>query len=218
MPDLIFTIISAKVKPFTAVPTLSFQLQIVNTEEEEEVYAAALRCQVLIEATKRAYADHTKEELVELFGEPERWEETVKGLYWMTITLPIPRFNETTIVEVPLPCFEDHISAAGKYFYAVRDGFVPLAFLFSGTLFYRTKDGELQISQVPWHKEAAFKMPASLWNEMMTTYFPHKRWLSIPIRTFEKLFRLKSKGSFASMDDCLDATIEQALLEQEFKT
>ena len=98
MPDLEFTILSAKIKQYAALPTLHFGLEIKNEIKDEEVYAAALKCQVIIEATKRHYNDQIKENLVEVFGEPHRWEDTVKSLYWTTITVPVTRFRDKTII------------------------------------------------------------------------------------------------------------------------
>ena len=142
MPDLKFEIISSEVKQFAIAPTLSFKLQITNAIENEEVYAAALKCQVMVEAIKRTYNENAKDKLHELFGEPFRWDETLKSFFWTIINIPVPRFTGKTAVEITIPCSEDQAMAAGKYFYAVSDGDVPLAFLFSGTLFYKDARGQ----------------------------------------------------------------------------
>src|SRR5436305_9207889 len=119
MPDLDFEIVSAEVKPYAAVPTLLFKMLISNNNEEEEVFAAALKCQVLIEATRRSYDEESKANLREVFGDPDRWEETVRSLLWTTVTIPVNRFRKNVIVEIAIPAYEDHITAAGKYFYSV---------------------------------------------------------------------------------------------------
>src|ERR1700733_10615912 len=117
MPDLKFEIISSEVKPYAVLPTLSFQLQIINNAENEEVYAASLKCQVMIEAVKRTYNEESKNKLHELFGKPSRWDETLKTFFWTILNIPVPRFTGKTIVEVTIPCSEDQALAAGKYFY-----------------------------------------------------------------------------------------------------
>lgn len=106
MPDLSFEIRAVWVRPYAVVPTLVFEMRIVNAVAEEEVFAAALRCQVRIEATARE-------------------------LYWMTVAVPVPRFTGEKLIEVPVACYEDQVNAAGKYFHAHKDGVIPLAFLFS---------------------------------------------------------------------------------------
>jgi len=137
MPDLNFEVVSAEVKSFAVVPTIEFFMKIENTVENEEVYAAALKCQIIIEPRKRNYDEATKENLFELFGEPSRWEETLNNVLWTIITVPVPRFIGRTEIKISITCSEDQSLAAGKYFYGVRDNLIPLAFLFSGTLFFK---------------------------------------------------------------------------------
>jgi len=185
MPDLSFEIRAVWVRPFAAVPTLVFEIRVVNAVAGEEMYAAALRCQIHIEATARE-------------------------LYWTTVVVPVPRFTGEILVEVPVPCYEDHVNAAGKYFHALRDGGIPLAFVFSGTLFYPDAEGGVKVSQLGWEKEAAFSMPAGLWQVMMDLYFPNIRWLALRHELFEKLRLLAIKGSYPSLDVCLEDLVDRA--------
>ena len=217
MPDLKFEIISSEVKQFAIMPTLSFKLQITNATENEEVYAAALKCQVMVEAIKRAYNESEKDKLHELFGEPFRWDETLKSFFWTIINIPVPRFTGKTVVEVTIPCSEDQAMAAGKYFYSVSDGDVPLAFLFSGTLFYKDTEGDLQISLVPWEKEAFYKMPASLWQNLMDIYFPNCRWLRVSKETYDKLVKYKAQSAYPTLETALESLLKDALKEISFK-
>ena len=213
MPDLKFEIISSEVKEYAAVPTLAFELQISNLVEDEEVYAAALKCQVMIEAVKRTYKENAKDKLHELFGEPSRWDETLRSFFWTIINIPVPRFTGKTVVEVAIPCSEDQALAAGKYFYAVEDGNVPLAFLFSGTLFYKDAGGNLQITLVPWEKEALCKMPARLWQEMMDKHFPNTRWIKLRRDIYDRLVKYKAQTTFPTLQACLESLVDQALKE-----
>jgi hypothetical protein len=209
MPDLTFEIISAQAKPFAVAPTLAFQLRVTNAVADEEVFAAALKCQVMIDAVHRGYDPGTQERLVEVFGEPARWDETLNSLLWMTVAVPLPRFLGSTTVEVTLPCSEDFELAAGKYFTAVRDGFVPLAFLFSGTLFYKGPAAALQVTQIPWTKEAAFRLPAQTWHTLMERYYPGAKWLRLNRETFDKLQRYKAAAALPTFDQCLEKLIAQ---------
>lgn len=217
MPDLKFEIISSKVKQFAAVPTLVFNLQITNETPNEEVYAAALKCQVMIEAVKRRYNEETKDRLYELFGGAERWHDTLRTTFWQMITVSVPRFTGQTIVEINVPCSEDQGIAAGKYFYAVREGEIPLAFLFSGTLFYKDVEGDLQITLIPWEKEALCKMPASLWQDMMDLHFPDTRWLQVRKSIYERLVQYKAMNNFPTLETCLENILEEALNEKNIE-
>jgi len=211
MPNLKFEIISSGIKQFAVVPTLVFNLQITNDVKNEEVYAAALKCQVMIEAVKRTYNEESKDKLHELFGEPFRWDETLRRFFWIIINVPVPRFTGKTVVEVAIPCSEDQALAAGKYFYAVSEGNVPLAFLFSGTLFYKDPDGNLQVTLIPWEKEALCKMPANLWQEMMDIHFPNSRWMRVRKDIYDRLVRYKAQSAFPTLENCLEFILDDAL-------
>ena len=214
MPDLRFEIISSRVRQYATVPTLVFNLQITNDTPGEEVYAAALKCQIIIEATKRRYDAETKVRLYELFGESERWNETVGTTLWQIIMVPVPRFTNQVVVEINVTCSEDQTVAAGKYFYGVRDGLVPLAFLFSGTLFFKDLEGNLQITLIPWEKEASCKMPAVLWQEMMDAHYPNTRWLHSSKEMYEKLVEYKSQNNFQTLENCLEDILEESFMEK----
>jgi hypothetical protein len=211
MPNLKFEIISSGVKQFAIIPTLVFNLQITNDVEDEEIYAAALKCQVMIEAIKRTYNEQSKDRLYELFGEPFRWDETLRSFFWIIINVPVPRFTGKTVVEVAVPCSEDQALAAGKYFHAVSDGLVPLAFLFSGTLFYKDAEGNLQITLVPWEKEALYKMRADLWQEMMDSHFPNSRWMRLRKDIYDRLITYKAQSASPTLESCLESILDDAL-------
>lgn len=217
MPDLNFEIIDAEVRPYCALPTIVFTLEISNNIPDEEVYAAALKCQIMIEPVKRKYDSDTKKKLYELFGEPVRWNETLRSLLWMIVNIPVPRFTDKTNVEVAIPCSEDQGLAAAKYFYAVKDEKIPLAFLFSGTLFFKGAAGQLQMSLVSWEKEAAYQMKAALWHQMMETYFPDCRWLRVNKEIYNKLVKYKATTAHATLETCLESILEANLKEEPEK-
>ena len=92
---------------------------------------------------------------VELFGEPERWGDTTRSVLWTERDVLVPSFTGSTTFEMPVPCSYDLELASPKYLYALPDGEVPLAFHFSGTVFYRGDDGRLQLTKVPWSADGA---------------------------------------------------------------
>ena len=91
----------------------------------------------------------------------------------------------------------------------MRDGFVPLAFLFSGTVFYKGPAGAVQVTQVSWEKEAAFWLPAETWHQLIESYYPGSRWLRVNRETFDKLQRYKAAAALPTFDHCLDKIITQ---------
>src|SRR5277367_3396735 len=154
MPDLRFQIEKAEPQRFTAAPTLLFKLRITNAVDNETVHSVALRCQIQLEVTRRQYTSGDQNQLRDLFGETERWGQTLKTMLWTHASVVAPEFKDTVVVDVPVPCTFDFNVAATKYFHGLADGDVPLSFLFSGTVFYGDSAGALQVAPIPWDKEA----------------------------------------------------------------
>ena len=77
--ELAFDCIGRAADPYAAVPTLVFRLRITETSGPA-VHAIALRCQIRIEPQPPRYADGEAELLGDLFGDPDRWGDTLKPL------------------------------------------------------------------------------------------------------------------------------------------
>jgi hypothetical protein len=191
MPELHFSIEGAEAVPHAATPLIALKLRITNLPSTESIHAITLRCQVQIEPAKRRYVPNEQEKLLDLFGTPERWARTVKPLLWMNTSVAVPRFTGEVLVDLELPCTFDFNVAATKYFHALDAGDIPLAVMFSGTLFYQSTDGSLQISQVPWDRESSYHLPVSVWKEMMEMHYPNSAWLCLRRDCFEQLYNYK---------------------------
>lgn len=215
MPDLDFEITSADVKPQAAVPTLVFRLQISNDIEDEEIYAVGLKSQVRIESVHRKYDEETKPLLRDVFGSSERWDENLKSLYWKQVTIPVPRFTGQTQIEIPLECSEDLSTSVGKYFYALEKGEIPLTFIFKGSVFYKGSEDTIQVTPVPWEKEASYNMPVSLWNNLREAYFPDSKYLRVPHELFDKLYAYKTKSIHPTINKCLESLVDEGLKKFE---
>jgi hypothetical protein len=207
MPILNFVIESAEALPFAAVPTIAFQLRVNTLLSHEAIQSVALRCQIQIEATRRSYGAAEKDGLRDLFGDPDRWGQTLRTLLWTHSNITIPEFSGGILVTVPVACTFDFNVAAAKYFYSLQDGDVPLCFQFSGTIFYPDPDGTLQIAQVGWDKEARFRLSARVWQDMMEHYYPNSAWLRLERDTFERLYAYKRQQSFATWEQALDSLL-----------
>ena len=79
--------------------------------------------------------------LRDLFGEPERWGQTLRAMLWTHASVVVPPFSGEAMADLPVACTYDFNVAATKYFYALEDGEIPLDFLFSGSVFYRGRRG-----------------------------------------------------------------------------
>jgi Family of unknown function (DUF6084) len=210
VPDLEFKLEGAEVADFAAIPSLVFKLRIENLEDEP-VRSVALNTQIRIAATGRHYEAAEQERLLELFGEPSRWKDTLRSLLWTHTVLQVPRFSGSTVVDMPVACTYDLEVVAAKYFYALQNGEVPLEFLFSGTIFYAGEDGRLQTTRISWEKEAEFRLPVRLWKEMMDQYFPNSAWVRLRKDVFDQLYDYKVRKGLPTWE----ATVEALLRASE---
>jgi hypothetical protein len=205
MPDLSFQIEGASVVPFAAVPTLAFQLKASNAAVDEAIHIIALRCQIQIEVTRRRYTPEEQERMLDLFGTPDRWSQTLRNLLWTNINVVIPSFTGTsTVADLHVPCTFDFNVAATKYFEGLDDGDIPLNIMFSGTVFYAPPDSGLQVAPISWEREARFKLPVKVWREMMDSYYPNSVWLSLRRDVFDRLYQYKMQHGIPTWEQVLE--------------
>ncbi len=207
MPDLNFQIEGVEAVTYAASPLLSFKLRIANADTVEAIHTVALRCQIQIEATRRRYNEREQERLLDLYGEPERWGQTLRTTLWTHASVVVTPFTGSTLVELPVPCTFDFNIAATKYFAGLEDGEVPLLLLFSGTVFYEADDGALQVSQISWEKEAKYRLPVRVWQEMMDHYYPNSAWLSLRRDVFDRLARYKMRRGLPTWEQALESLL-----------
>lgn len=205
LPRLDFAVESAEAVRFAAAPTVSF---VVRVESDRPVRSLALNAQIRIAPARRRYSDRDRERLVELFGAPERWGETLRTFRWAHVSALVPPFDRDTAVELPVPCTYDLEVATAKYFYGLDDGDVPLEFLFSGTVFFLADGGLLQTAQIPWEAEASYRMPVRAWKEAMEHHFPGSAWLRVREDVFDRLVVYKARRSLPTWDTTLEALLE----------
>ena len=215
MPDLDFRIVDGEALPFAAGPTMLFKLHIGNNTPGEHIHTVMLRAQIRLEVTRRQYAPGEEERLLEVFGEPQRWGETLRSMLWTHTSAIVQHFDDHVIAELPVPCTYDFDVVGAKYFYALEDGDVPLLFLFSGTVFYSEGNGPLQIAQIPWEKEAQFRLPVRAWKEMMDGFFPNSAWLRIQKDVFDELYRYRAQRALPTWEAALKDLLRHSAAELE---
>ena len=209
MPDLMFQFEGADVAKFAASPYINFKLRITNSNTAETIHSIGLRGQVQIEVTHRRYTKQEQERLRDLFGEPERWSQTLKNLLWTHVQVNVPAFNGTTLLDVPVPCTFDFNVGATKYFYGLSDGEVPLEFLFSGTIYYSQQPGDmLQVAPIPWDREAHFRLPIRIWREMIDAYYPQTAWICLRRDVFERCLEYKVRHGIPTWEQMLERMLE----------
>jgi hypothetical protein len=213
MPDLGITIEKAEVVPFASAPTLAFKLRVANASQAETIHAVVLRSQIQIEVTRRKYNSQEQQRLRDLFGEPERWGQTLRNLLWVNTSVVIPQFAGVTTVDLHVPCTFDFNVATTKYFNGLEDDEIPVCLMFSGTVFYADPGGVLQVAPISWEKETKFRLPLKIWKDMMDVYYPNSAWLCVRRDVFEKLHHFKVQGGIPTWEQTFESML--ASLKEE---
>ena len=204
MPNLSFQVEGVEAEAHAAAPQLMFKLRVTNNPPDDRIQSIALQCQLRIDPTARTYTSHDKEKLVELFGEPSRWGQTLRSMLWTHANATVPPFSGETKFNMNVPCTFDFNVAATKYFYALDAGDIAVSLLFSGTIFHAGPSGMLQVAQVPWDREANFRLPVAVWRKMMDQYYPNAAWLCLGRDAFDQLAQFKAKHGLATWDQTVE--------------
>jgi hypothetical protein len=214
VPDLNFEIESVAPQPYAATPLLNFKLR-VSASTGEPVGSVILRCQIMLEVARRRYSQEESDRLLDLFGEPGQWERTLRDMLWTNTSVVVPAFTGHTTFDLPVHCTFDFNVAATKYFAGLDEGEVPVLMLFSGTVFYLSENGALQVTQIPWEKEARYRVPVRAWREMMDMYYPNSAWLCLRRDVFERLYRYKTRRGIPTFDQALERVVPDVSAEME---
>ena len=198
MTDLVFDCVGARADRYAVMPAMTLKLRISETTGQR-VEAIALRCQLRIEPAKRRYSDAEAERLEDLFGETQRWAETLRPVQFSNVSIMVGGFTGRTELDLPVPLSYDMEIGATRYFAGLDDGEVPLLLLFSGTIFGMA-DGRLSVAQVPWSKEAHFRLPVAVWRAAIDAHFPNSAWFRVSTHTRDELQRFKTRHALPTWE------------------
>ncbi len=206
MPDLSFRVEGAEAVPYAAAPLVVLKLRVTNADPQESLHSVSLQCQIQIQAARRRYNAEEQQRLTDLFGSADRWSLTLRNMLWTHANIVVPGFQGEILVDLPLPCTFDFNVAATKYFSAldVAAGDIPILLQFSGTAFYAGEDGALQVSPIPWNREAAYALPVGVWKDMMDLHYPNTAWLSLRRDVFERLLAYKSRHGIPTWEQTIE--------------
>jgi len=204
--DLCFSVLGARPDPQAATPTLVFRVRIQATMP---VHAMLLHCQLQIEPRRRHHVHAEQERVFDLFGEPSRWSDTLRPLTWTRSSLTVPAFDESVDIELAVACTYDFDVAAAKYLHALEGGELPLRFLFSGTVFAKAENG-FRVAQVPWDKEALYRMPVAAWREVMEAHFPGSAWIRLRRESLNRLQLFRAQRGLLNWDEAIEALMGES--------
>lgn len=194
-----FTVLDIFAEPYAAAPQLTARLRIEETTGQV-VHAIALRCQVRIEPQRRAYTEADETGLLALFGDRDRWPQTLKPFLWMQCNTTVQGFTGVTEVDLPLPCTYDFEVVGSRYLHAISADTVPLSFLFSGTVFTRGVSG-FGVEQVPWDCDATHQLPVTVWKQMMDLYYPHTSWIRLNLDLLDQLADYRARHGLTTWEE-----------------
>jgi Family of unknown function (DUF6084) len=208
MADLTFDCIAAQADRYAVMPSISLTLRISETSGQR-IDAIALRCQIRIEPSRRRYTTGEEERLKDLFGETTQWADTLKPMQFTNISTMVTGFTGSTEVPLPVTFSYDLEIGSGRYFASLESGEIPLLLLFSGTIF-SVVDGKFQVQQVPWSKEATYRLPVSVWQEAVDVHFPNSGWITMSRQTLEELQQFKTRRALPTWEATVSALLAEA--------
>jgi hypothetical protein len=205
MSAFTFTVVDLFAEPYAVAPQLTARLRI-SESTGQTIHAIALRCQVRIDPQRRRYEESDESGLRALFGERDRWADTLKPFLWMQCNAMVQGFSEITEVDLALPCTYDFEFTGSRYLHAVGEGTIPLALLFSGTVFTKGANG-FGVEQVPWDCEASYQLPVSVWHDMMASYFPGTGWIRLDHEVLRSLSDYKARCGLTSWEETVESLL-----------
>jgi hypothetical protein len=203
-----FSVVDIFAEPYAVGPQLTARLRIEETSGET-IHAIALRCQVRIEPQRRHYEQSDEIGLSALFGSRDRWVDTLKPFMWMQCNAMVQGFTGITEVDLALPCTYDFDVTGSRYLHAVGEGNIPLALLFSGTVFTKGING-FGVQQVPWDCDASYQLPVAVWQQMIDFYYPNAGWIRLDRDVVAALADFKSRHGLTTWEETVQTLLTSA--------
>ncbi len=205
MSDYQFSVLDIFAETYAVAPQLTARLR-VEERTGQTIHAVALRCQVRIEPQRRRYEAAEQEALRGLFGERERWVDTLKPFLWMQCNTTVQGFVGATDVDLVLPCTYDFDVIGSRYLHALASGSVPVNLLFSGTVFTKGTNG-FGVQQVPWDCEASYDLPVAVWREMIEAYFPNTGWIRLDHDVLARFAAYRARNGWMTWEETVEALL-----------
>ncbi len=63
------------------------------------------------------------------------------------------------------------------------------------------------VEQIPWDCEARYRIPVTVWRDMIEHYFPNSGWLRLTRDTIESLAHYKAVRGLTTWDEAVDSLL-----------
>ena len=116
-------------------------------------------------------------------------------------------FTGVTEVDLALPCTYDFEVTGSRYLHSVGDGVVPLTL---AVLRHRVHQGRRRGSPsqpVPWDCEASYRMPVSVWQDMIAAHYPSTSWLRLDRDVLDALADFRSEHGLTSWEETVQTLL-----------
>ena len=201
MSDLSFSVVESYPLPYALSPSLGVKIRVAETTGKR-VHTIALRAQVQIEPQKRRYTPGESETLSDLFGTVDRYGDTLKPMLWTHISTMVLGFTGEKEFEMQLPCSYDFEVAGNKYLAALKDGEIPIVFLFSGTMYTEGERG-VAAEMLSWSCEAKHRLPLAVYRATMDAHFPNSAWIRLDRDVFAEIDRFRMSQGLPNFDQAI---------------
>jgi len=67
---------------------------------------------------------------------------------------------------------------------------------------------------VPWDREANFRLPVSVWKEMMEMHFPNTAWLCLRRDVFERLYQYKVRHGIPTWEEAINRALGAEIADE----
>jgi hypothetical protein len=67
---------------------------------------------------------------------------------------------------------------------------------------------------VPWDREANFRLPISVWKEMMEMHFPNVAWLCLRRDVFEQLYQYKVRHGLPTWEQAISKALSAEIVDE----
>ena len=71
----------------------------------------------------------------------------------------------------------------------------------------------LQVNQISWDRESKYRLPVTVWQQMMEAYYPNLVWLCLRRDVFDRLHTFKLKNGIPTWEQAVDQLLRNDHLE-----
>lgn len=73
----------------------------------------------------------------------------------------------------------------------------------------------MQTQPISWDKEVVFRMPVSVWKNLMEEHFPNSAWVCIRRDVFDRLYAFKRANGDATWENTIERLLSRTMEEDE---